>query len=138
MNLAHAAINEVMSERGTVEEVEQIICSHPLVCNCVIVGEEKDYFSALLSPNKSALVKRLGEDFPSEEHTLDSYHRLNSIDIRRYFCDLLEETNAKLKGKRVERFALLDLAAGKPREILCEENRPIIDSFYQEYIPGIG
>ena len=123
---------------GAVEEVEKIICSHPLVCNCVVVGEEQDYFSALLAPNKSALVQRLEEDFPSENHTLDSYHRLNSIDVRRYFCDLLEEANARLKGKRVERIALLDLATGKPREILCEENRPIIDSFYQEYIPGIG
>jgi len=138
MSRIQAAGDEMTNARSIVEKVEQIICSHPLVCNCVVVGEEKDYFSALLSPNKSALVQRLDEDFPSEEHMLDSYHRLNNLDIRRYFCDLLEEINATLKGKRVERFALLDLAAEKPREILCEENRPIIDSFYQEYIPGIG
>lgn len=118
--------------------IEDLIREHALVRNCVVVGEDRSYYSVLLSPEKAYLAQKLQEDDPQTTYKLDTYHGLNHIEIRSYFCDLLERVNQQLTGKRIERFALLEFDADKTREDIIAEYKMIIESFYQDYIPGIG
>ena len=119
-------------------KVETLVCEQPLVCACVAVGEDKPYYAVLLLPDKAGLIGKLRESNPNSNYSLDSYQRLNQIDVRRYYCDLLEQVNKRLEGKRIERFALVDFDPNQPRRKTIEGNRAIIESFYQDYIAGVG
>lgn len=127
-----------MGSYQNIRDLEVLIRTHPLVESCVVVGDEEEYLSALICPCKAALASALEEDEPGVHYRLNSYPALNRIEVRAYYCDLLEQINAQANGKRIERFALVDFAADKAREQICEENRAIIESFYQEYIAGVG
>lgn len=132
----NAAIYE--TDSSAMLEIESRLRAHALVKDSVIVGERDSYYAALIVPDKAELIRHLKEMDPAPVYRLEGYHRLNDIDVRALFCDLLEEVNASRYGKRVERFALLESAHGKTREEICAVNRPIIDSLYQDYIAGIG
>lgn len=119
-------------------EIESRLYEHPLISECIVVGEDEDYYAALLIPDKIELIQHLREIDPEQVYRLDGYNRLNDIDVRAIYCDLLEEINSTLGTKRMERFALLESVQGRTREEICAGNRPIIDSLYQDYVPGIG
>lgn len=123
---------------GEVREIESRLCMSLLVRQCAVVGEYEEYYAALLVPDKYSLGQYLQSHNPAQEFRLDGHHRLNHIDIRVVFCDLIESINKSLDGKRIERFALVDGGRKTTRESLCAENRVVIDSLFQDYIPGIG
>ncbi len=118
--------------------VEALVCEQPLVCACIAVGEDKPYYAVLLSPDKTALTEKLRGTSPNSNYNLATYQGLNQIDVRSFYCDLLEQVNKRLDGKRIERFALLDFDRIQSREAAIAENRSIIESFYQDYIAGVG
>lgn len=120
------------------EAIEELICEHPLVRSCIVVGHDRTYYGVMILPDKESLNRKLYEEEPHASYNLETYQGLNHIDIRCLYCDMLEMVNKKLTGKRIERFALLDEIADKPREEICADNKIIIDSFYRDYIPGIG
>ncbi len=120
------------------EKIEDLICEHALILNCLVVGDDRPYYSVMLSPDKANLARKLREDDPQFSYNLDTYHGLNHIEIRSYFCDLLEMVNQQLTEKRIERFALLEFDVDKTREEILTEYKLVVESFYQDYIPGIG
>lgn len=121
-----------------VAAIEEMVSAHPLVRSCIVVGEDRLYYGVVLLPDKVHLMKKLYEENPHTTYRLDTYQGLNHIEIRGYYCDILEAVNRSLEEKRIERFALLDWTVGQTREEICKDHRIIIDSFYQDYIPGIG
>lgn len=123
---------------GEVRELESRLCMSLLVSQCAVVGERAPYYAVLLVPDKYCLGQYLQTHFPGEEFRLDGFHRLNHIDIRTTFCDLIESINTTLDGKRIERFALVEATRKKTRDDLCADNRAVIDSLFQDYIPGVG
>jgi long-subunit acyl-CoA synthetase (AMP-forming) len=127
-----------MGTMASLEEIEKLISEHPLVRSCIAVGEDRHYYGVMVAPDKANLVKKLQEENPQSQHNLDTYQGMNHIEIRGYYCDLLETVNRRLGGKRIERFALLDWEADKSREAVCADHKIVIDTFYQDYIPGIG
>ena len=128
----------MMSDSLTVEKIEGLISEHPLVHSCVVVGEAESFYSVLVSPDKANLIQTLRDDNPNFKCNFDSYQSMNRIEVRSYFCDLLEQVNAQLKERRIERFVLLNLDKSKSRDAICADNTIIIESFYQEYIAGVG
>lgn len=119
-------------------DIEALIAAHALVESCVLVGEHEDYLSALISPNKRHLACALEEHYPGMRFKLERHVSLNCLEIRALYCDLLEEINAQVKAKRIERFTLVDFDSRKTREQICQEHQVLIESFYQEYIAGVG
>lgn len=144
--ISTAAVKSILSDSGqepasgggAVREIESRLCMSLLVSQCAVVGEHDEYYAALVVPDKYCLGQHLQGHYPGHEFRLNGYHRLNHIDIRAVFCDLIESINESLDGKRIERFALLESSRKTTREGLCAENRTVIDSLFQEYIPGIG
>lgn len=127
-----------MGSYQKIPDLEALIRAHPLVESCVVVGDDEEYLSALISPCKAALEQALEQDEPGTYYRLSSYPVLNRIEVRAYYCDLLEQINTQANGKRIERFALVYFAPDKTREQICEEHRVLVESFYQEYIAGVG
>lgn len=119
-------------------EIESRLCMSLLVSQCAVVGEGEEFYAALIVPDKYCLGQHLQAHYPGQDFRLDGYHRLNHLDIRAVFCDLIESVNESLGGKRIERFTLLECSRRTTREGLCSENRAVIDSLFQDYIPGIG
>lgn len=118
--------------------LEALIRAHPLVEACVVVGENEAYYSALIAPDKRHLADTLSAEHPDVVYRLDGFPWLNHIEIRAYYCDLIERINAQTKGTRIERFVLLEFDPGKKREQICQEHKHIIESLYQDYIAGVG
>lgn len=121
-----------------VEQLESAITEHPLVQACLVIGEDQAYLSALIAPDKSRLYQQLRTEKAEGEIRLDNYLRLNDIDIRALYCDLLESVNVRFPDNRIERFALMEIDTNKSRDVFLAEKKPIVDSLYQDYIPGIG
>lgn len=121
-----------------VVQLESAIIEHPLVQDCLVIGEDQAYLSALIAPDKNRLYQQLRAEKTEGEIRLDNYLRLNDIDIRALYCDLLESVNARFPDNRIERFALMEIDTSKSRDVFLAEKKPIVDSLYQDYIPGIG
>ncbi|CAH1216266.1 hypothetical protein PAECIP111893_04086 [Paenibacillus plantiphilus] len=120
------------------QHIESLIGQSAIVQFCIVVGCDQPYLSALITPDKAALAAVLRDNDPLTAYNLDTHKGLNHIEVRSYYCDLLEQVNKQCKGKMIVRFSLIELSAAKSRDALCEENKVVIESFYQEYVPGIG
>lgn len=127
-----------MENLQTIDSIESAIKKHPLVRHCILVGQDEDYYAALILPDKQQLAQTMREDSEAPPANLNSYAGMNRIDVRMYYCDVLEQVNAQLGHKRIERFVLVNLDEDKSRQEICETNAAIIESFYQEYIAGVG
>lgn len=127
-----------MEQFSQCQHIEMLVSQHKLVRSCIVVGFDQPYLSVFIAPDKAVLAEILRKDDPDIQHNLDTYRGLNHIDVRCYYCDLLEQVNNQLADKKIDRFALIDWEDFKDRDTLLAENKLMIESFYQEYLPGIG
>jgi long-subunit acyl-CoA synthetase (AMP-forming) len=99
---------------------------------------------ALIIPNIEVLKKKLVDDDKSKLLDYKDKKLLENLEVRRYFCDILHEVNKNVPPKeKVERFALIEnkenfLEVDKFRQRILQNNKHLIDHFYQEIPPGIG
>jgi long-subunit acyl-CoA synthetase (AMP-forming) len=121
--------------------VENLICQHSLVQHCVVVGDEENYLSALIAPDFQELRRLLASDEKNKELLeMDERKMVNNLEIRRYFCDILQDVNKDIQGpKKVDRFSLVNEDYKEQlRNIIMDDNQHTIRSFYEEIPPGIG
>jgi long-subunit acyl-CoA synthetase (AMP-forming) len=127
-----------MEQSTECKHIESLICQSKFVQSCVVVGHDQPYLSALIAPDKATLSEVLPDDDSHSKHNLDTYRGLNHIEVRCHYCDILEQVNKQLGEKKIDRFALIEMDAAKSRDTLCVDNKLILESFYQEFLPGIG
>jgi long-chain acyl-CoA synthetase len=120
--------------------VEDLICQHSLVQHCVVVGDEENYLSALIVPEFQELRRLLTSDEKNKELLkMDERRLVNNLEVRRYFCDILQDVNKDIQGpKKVNRFSLVNEDYKEQlRNIIMGDNQHTIRSFYEEIPPGI-
>ncbi|MEX0620276.1 MAG: long-chain fatty acid--CoA ligase [Solirubrobacterales bacterium] len=116
--------------------IEALVKRHPLVSQCVVVGDRKPYLVALITLDPEALTR-----FAAEQGTLDETSATDSPVIRAALEKHIEKVNTEFASvEQVKRFQIL------PRELSQEGGeltptlklkRPVIASKYEEEIENL-
>jgi long-chain acyl-CoA synthetase len=113
--------------------IEALVKRHPLVSQCVVVGDRKPYLVALITLDPEALTR-----FAAEQGTLDEATATDSPVVRAELEKHIEEVNSHFASvEQVKRFQILpqDLSQeGGELTPTLKLKRPVIASKYEEDI----
>jgi long-chain acyl-CoA synthetase len=113
--------------------IEALVKRHPLVSQCVVVGDRKPYLVALITLDPEALTR-----FAAEQGTLDEASANDSPVVRAELEKHIEEVNTHFASvEQVKRFEILphDLSQeGGELTPTLKLKRPVIASKYEEEI----
>jgi long-chain acyl-CoA synthetase len=116
--------------------IEALIKRHPLVSQCVVVGDRKPYLVALITLDPEALTR-----FAAEQGTLDEASATDSPVVRAELEKHIEEVNSHFASvEQVKRFKILphDLSQeGGELTPTLKLKRPVIASKYEEDIENL-
>ncbi|WP_027086854.1 hypothetical protein [Cohnella panacarvi] len=139
------------TEMNLLQALEEALNQSALVQTCLVVGQDRPYYAALIVPDLNELSRLVAEqEEPSSMPSLSARITLYHLEVRRYFCDVIHAINEQVPGdKKIERFALVTKDSQPQTQGSMEEheqfrrnlyarNQEIVESFYQEIPPGIG
>jgi long-chain acyl-CoA synthetase len=113
--------------------IEALVKRHPLVSQCVVVGDRKPYLVALITLDPEAVTR-----FAAEQGTLDEASASESPVVRAELEKHIEEVNSHFASvEQVKRFQILanDLSQeGGELTPTLKLKRPVIASKYDEEI----
>ncbi len=116
--------------------IEALVKRHPLVSQCVVVGDRKPYLVALITLDPEALTR-----FAAEQGTLDEASATDSPVVRAELEKHIEEVNTHFASvEQVKRFQILpqDLSQeGGELTPTLKLKRPVIASKYEEEIENL-
>jgi long-chain acyl-CoA synthetase len=116
--------------------IEALVKRHPLVSQCVVVGDRKPYLVALITLDPEALTR-----FAAEQGTLDEASATDSPVVRAELEKHIEEVNTHFASvEQVKRFQILphDLSQeGGELTPTLKLKRPVIASKYEEDIENL-
>ena len=116
--------------------IEALVKRHPLVSQCVVVGDRKPYLVALITLDPEALTR-----FAAEQGTLDEASATDSPVVRAALEKHIEEVNTHFASvEQVKRFHILphDLSQeGGELTPTLKLKRPVIASKYEEEIENL-
>lgn len=116
--------------------IEALVKRHPLVSQCVVVGDRKPYLVALITLDPEALTR-----FAAEQGTLDEASASESPVVRAELEKHIEEVNTHFASvEQVKRFQILphDLSQeGGELTPTLKLKRPVIASKYEEEIENL-
>jgi long-chain acyl-CoA synthetase len=116
--------------------IEALVKRHPLVSQCVVVGDRKPYLVALITLDPEALTR-----FAAEQGTLDEASATESPVVRAELEKHIEEVNSHFASvEQVKRFQILphDLSQeGGELTPTLKLKRPVIASKYEGEIENL-
>lgn len=116
--------------------IEALVKRHPLVSQCVVVGDRKPYLVALITLDPEALTR-----FAAEQGTLDEASATDSPVVRAELEKHIEEVNTHFASvEQIKRFQILpqDLSQeGGELTPTLKLKRPVIASKYEEEIENL-
>jgi len=116
--------------------IEALVKRHPLVSQCVVVGDRKPYLVALITLDPEALTR-----FAAEQGTLDEASATDSPVVRAELEKHIEEVNTHFASvEQVKRFQILphDLSQeGGELTPTLKLKRPVIAAKYEEDIENL-
>jgi long-chain acyl-CoA synthetase len=116
--------------------IEALVKRHPLVSQCVVVGDRKPYLVALITLDPEALTR-----FAAEQGTLDEASATDSPVVRAELEKHIEEVNTHFASvEQVKRFLVLphDLSQeGGELTPTLKLKRPVIAAKYEEEIENL-